>query len=224
MIRAGIIDSGVHNPEAGYIAGLCSFPLQDNAVLPVSGQATDTLGHGTHIAEIMAEHNPQLSLYAARVFFDRLVSTPAQIAAALDWLVQLGVQLVNMSFGLTTDRSILRQACSKAVAAGVILVAAAPARGDPVFPAAYPGVIRACGDARCRPGEISWLNNRQADFGGHVRSDDHALAGASIGCARVSAALVSILAEVPARSRDEIILRLQGRADYTGAESIPGLP
>jgi hypothetical protein len=95
-----------------------------------------------------------------------------------------------------------------------VLVAASPARGEPVYPAAYPGVVRATGDARCAPGEHSWLASAHADFGAHGSAG--AVRGASAGCAHVSARLAALLAEgaSPARA----LGALRERAHYTGAE------
>ena len=48
-------------------------------------------------------------------------------------------------------------ACAALLGQGAVLVAAHPARGAPCFPAAYPGVIAATGDARCGWQELSQL-------------------------------------------------------------------
>ena len=83
-----------------------------------------------------------IRLANAQVFHDALQTSTACIAAALDWLCEQHVAVVNMSFGLQHDRRVLRQACAQALTKGTILVAASPARGVAVYPAAYPGVLR----------------------------------------------------------------------------------
>ncbi len=100
----------------------------------------------------------------------------------------------------------------------MILVAASPARGAPVFPASYPGVIRATGDARCAVGEISSLATAQADFGAHVRVEDDAVAGASVGCAHLSACAATFLDQNPGASLDDLRVWLVERATYRGPE------
>ncbi|MCB1719781.1 MAG: peptidase S8 and S53 subtilisin kexin sedolisin, partial [Candidatus Competibacteraceae bacterium] len=109
------------------------------------------------------------------------------------------VAIVNMSFGLRQNRAVLRQACATAIAAGLILVAAAPARGQAVYPSAYPGVLRVTGDARCALQEFSHLASEQADFGACPRSyaqPEHGapVGGASFAVPHVSAALARYLA------------------------------
>ena len=123
-----------------------------------------------------------------------------------------------MSFGLREDRPSLRMACERALEQGVILVAAAPARGEPVFPAAYAGVIRATGDARCAPGELSFLNTSQADFGGHVRAGATGVAGASVGCAQVAARAAAFLSAHPGGSAAQLRTWLAEQASYRGPE------
>jgi hypothetical protein len=95
---------------------------------------------------------------------------------------------------LGADRTVLRDAVSRAVEKGLLLVAALPARGQPVFPAAYPGVIAATGDARCAPGELSHLDLLL--FGGCARlgveDQSSRTGGASIGAAWVSRRLMEL--------------------------------
>ena len=77
-----------------------------------------------------------------------------------------------------------------ALAAGLILIASTPARGAPVYPAAYPGVLRVTGDARCGPGELSALGV-PADYGACVRDVDGSPGGASLAAAHVTGLLAA---------------------------------
>lgn len=214
-LRVGLIDSGVAGIDPARIAASRAFGVGEMGECVPTAAAPDRLGHGSALAGILLAADERVVLLNAQVFTDRLSCSAAQVAAALSWLVEQGVQLVNMSFGLREFRTVLRAACDRALEAGVVLVAAAPARGEPVFPARFPGVIRATGDARCGPGEISRLATHQADFGGHVRAAA-GVAGASVGCANVSASALQCLAcgVAPARLRES----LAGRASYHGPE------
>ena len=228
MLKVGIIDSGIGEHIDLPIHNARSFRWSENGIVTsdkvISDNDTgdydiqDQLGHGSAMTEIISQKSPQIALLIAKVFFQKLACTPAQIASALDWQIAEGAKLINMSFGLHADRLILKQACRRAMEAGVILVAASPARGDPVYPAAYPGVIRATGDARCGQTEISYLNSPQADFGGHVRAG-HDIAGASVGCAYVSSALINILLEQANLNPADLINALVSQAGYLGPEN-----
>jgi subtilisin family serine protease len=159
-----------------------------------------------------------LEICAAQVFDQKLSCSPRQVAEAVHWLIDQEVRLINMSFGLREDRPVLRLACEAAVAAGICLVAASPARGDPVYPAAYPGVVRATGDARCQEGEIACLDTAQADFGGYPGNPQSVFVGASAGCAAVCVALAELAVDNPKLSAAELARRLTREAHYRGPE------
>jgi hypothetical protein len=159
-----------------------------------------------------------VELLVARVFFGHWGTRPAQVAAALDWLCGAGAQVINLSLGLREDRMVLREACERTTAGGVILVASTPARGEPVYPAAYPGVLRATGDARCAPGEWSWLATPQADIAGCVTSADGTVSGASAGAAHVCAHIAMCLQDPAMSERDDLLDALRRGASYHGPE------
>jgi hypothetical protein len=186
-IGIGLLDSGV---EAGLLAQLAGcWCFADER------RGGERWRHGDAIARIILHHAPAARLLVADVFGARDRTTPAAVAAGLDWLRVERTRIVNLSFGLREDRAVLRAAVEVALAAGMILVAATPARGGAVFPASYPGVIRVTGDARCAAGEISALGGRPADFGGCPRGLDGALGGASFATGHFSGLLAARLAE-----------------------------
>jgi subtilisin family serine protease len=231
VIRIALIDSGVDARDAPRVVAARAFLCGEAREEAVAGGRTrqpaapaaalreiqevagNVLGHGPALAKLLLA-DPRVELIVARVFGDALVTSAAQLAAALDWCAEQGARVANVSAGLREDREVLRRAVAKALAGGVIVVAAAPARGAPVYPAAYPRVVRATGDARCAPGEWSWLGSAQADFGAHVRAGD--VRGASAGCARVCAHLAAQLADglAPAAA----LAALRERAHYRGVE------
>ena len=217
-LTVGLIDSGVDAAIAANLAASRAFRLAADGGVAALAPEADRLGHGAALAGILVRRHPGIRLLSAQVFADTLSCSARQVAAALDWLVLHEARLVNMSFGLRRDRDVLRQACARAQAAGLILIAAAPARGAPVYPASYPGVIRATGDARCAMDEISCLATAQADFGACVRSDDGTVAGASVGCAYLSAFAAAFLARNPAASVVELRDWLAEWATYQGPE------
>ncbi len=212
-VRVGLLDSGVAERHDARTPARASFALHEGKTARASDDARDRLGHGSALADVLLE-DPRVELVAARVFEDALQCTPAQVAAALDWLTAQGVSVVSLAVGLRDDREPLRAACERALGARVALVAAVPARGEPSYPARYAGVLRATGDARCQPGEFSYLGTH-ADFGAHVRAGS--VVGASAGCARVAARLASFCADGQAPAAALIQLRKCVR--YVGPES-----
>ncbi|MFF7064689.1 peptidase S8 and S53 subtilisin kexin sedolisin [Pseudomonas sp. NPDC008258] len=214
-VRVGIIDSGCSLEQANGLLGARRFWLEDGQ-LREGEMLPDRLGHGSAVLAGVEREAGAVPLLVAQVFSDQASTSALQVAAALLWLVEAGVTLVNLSLGLQQDRPVLHQACAEALAAGVLLCASSPAQGGPVYPASYPGVLRLTGDARCAPGEWSWLGTRQADFGGYVGAGGRA--GASLGCAALSGRIAALLRDEPGMDRQQIHDWLRAHARFIGPE------
>ncbi|MHA6160351.1 subtilisin-like serine protease QhpE [Pseudomonas sichuanensis] len=214
-LRVGLIDSGCSPGQDALLLDARRFWLADG-VLQEGEALPDALGHGSAVLERIRGEAGAMPLLLAQVF-DRQWSTSAlQVAAALLWLVEQGAGVINLSLGLHQDRPVLRQACAEAQAAGVLLCAASPARGEPVYPASYPGVIRVTGDARCAPGEWSWLGTAQADFGAHVGTTGGA--GASLACGAFSGRVAAVLRKRPELEHLALVHWLKHHAAFIGPE------
>jgi hypothetical protein len=211
--RVGVIDSGCA-PEQALVSAR-RFWL-DEGVLCEGEIQPDRLGHGSAVLASLQAEAGELPLMLAQVFTEQGSTSALQVAAGLFWLAEQGVTLINLSLGLQQDRAVLRQACAEVQQAGVLLCASSPAQGSAVYPAAYPGVIRITGDARCAPGQWSWLGTAQADFGGHV--GERGRAGASLGCAAVSGRIATLLQQQPGLDRQQVYAWLQAHAAFSGPE------
>ncbi|AWK84877.1 subtilisin-like serine protease QhpE [Azospirillum thermophilum] len=192
-IAPGIAPGSVTASGAATVRSAAAFVLTDDGVAQVPARP-DRVGHGSAVAAILRALAPAAELVDAQVFGAAPVTSAAAVAAGLRWAVGQGARLATLSFGLPADRPVLRAAVEEALAAGVLLVAASPARGGPVWPAAYPGVLAATGDARCRPGEVSVL---PAAFGACPRPLDAAdgerprAGGASLAVAHLAGILAA---------------------------------
>jgi hypothetical protein len=153
-------------------------------------------------------------LLLGQVFTDAGPTSGAAVAAAIDWAVSRRAALIHLSLGLASDRAVLADAVARALEAGCILVAAAPARGVPVYPAAYAGIIRATGDARCAPGELSCLGPSFFGACPRLEAGPGARGGASIGAAWVTHALL----DAPAEAAATAVARLTAASTYFGPE------
>ncbi|MGW5556059.1 type VII secretion-associated serine protease mycosin [Micromonospora sp. NPDC003944] len=156
-ITVAVIDSGVsaaHPLLKGQVLDGRDF----NGLAARKGQC-DEAGHGTLIAGIIAGREGTVVPFsgiapAARILPIRVLpqlgevnnpQLPGQIAAAIDWAVDQGADVINLSL-TTIPRPELTAAVERALASGVVLVAAAGNRKEdsqnlPGYPAAYPGVI-----------------------------------------------------------------------------------
>jgi subtilisin family serine protease len=228
--RVAVIDSGLD--DSGIPRGLARIPIAsrrfvDNGreVLTTSVES-DPIGHGSDVYGIICGASCTTDLLVGQVLDHRGAATAAAVAAAITWSVDTGANLIHMSLGLREDRHVLAAAVALAVGAGCIVVASTPARGESTFPARYPQVIRATGDARCQRDEISELSSAQADFGAcprHVRSHDSAIGpgparfgGASLGAAHLTRFLVDRVA--PGSGVTAVRAQLCKMARYHGIE------
>lgn len=221
-VRVGLVDSGCGPAQEAQLVAGAGFVLAASGVEQQALQR-DQLGHGSRVADIVAALAPQAELLVAQVFHQRPSTTALQVAAAIDWLVASGAQLINLSLGLAAARPVLAAACARALAAGVVLCASVPSMPRTVYPAGFAGVIRVTGDARCGREEIAALAAAHADFGAHVRPLDGSLAGAgaSLACAHLTALASHHLGAggMPATIRQW----LQAQAKYHGMEELAGL-
>lgn len=232
--RVGIVDSGHALRQQAWVQDSAAFAHEPDGLWRRAASA-DVLGHGSAVVDIVHHLAPDARLWVAQVFGERPMTTAAQVAAAVDWLVGEGVQLINLSLGMRDDRAVLAQACGRALAAGVVLCASSPSHGAPVFPAALPGVWRITGDARCARDEFSWLGTTQADFGAHVTplrpghdgpivpgQRPPAGSGASMACAHFSGHLAAQWASLTADDLPARLAEMRARAHHHGPERRDG--
>lgn len=216
--RVAVLDSGIAPLWPRTVNGIRHFVDDEDRVIESEPQA-DPIGHGTVVAGIIAGAARPPQLLIGQVLNERGRCTAAVLAAAIDWALAERAQLLHLSVGLLQDRSVLRSAVERALASGALIVAAAPARGCPTYPAFYPGVIRSTGDARCTGEEISHLGTPSADFGAcprHASNPARVSRGASIGAAHLSRFIVShVGAGLAAAPTRETLIRL---ASFHGPE------
>jgi hypothetical protein len=144
-ITIGVIDSeidGNHPDLEGVISGR----------FDATGSEEQPHAHGTGMAGAIASHRkllgvaPGARLLAIRAFSNKAASaesTTSNILKGLDYAINNGVRIVNMSFAGPRDPT-LERAFKVAHDKGVVLIAAAGNAGPkspPLFPAADPSVI-----------------------------------------------------------------------------------
>lgn len=216
----GLLDTGLSGHLAGSTRLSRRFWMDENGEIADGPARPDLMGHGTALAELIHAGSPSAPIVNAQVFSVDGTAAPAAIAAGLRWLMDNGVRIINLSFGLVEDRRVLAEACSAAVRAGVLLVAAVPAMGAMVFPAAYPGTVRVTGDGRCRLGDVSRIDDGRVHFGAspHLGSKPETpwrrstVTGASVATARVTARLANLSLRFPGDDNTQLLERLEAAA------------
>jgi|GEM_PF-643612 subtilisin family serine protease len=154
-------DGGTQYPNHGY-----DFNNNDNDPMDLG-----PLGHGTHVAGSIASDGtagsqcgvaPDATIMAVQVWSGSGYGNTAQMISGINFSVQQGVDIWNMSGGISgggsaTDKNTFRVACNNALAAGVIgSIAAGNEAGT-----SPPNSVRVPGN--CPP---PWLHPGQTLIGG----------------------------------------------------------
>lgn len=140
-----VIDTGAevsHPLLAGRVSAR-SYDFADN-----TANVTDVNGHGTATAGLVADLTPdEVDVMVLRVYGDDNLSKPSRVLTALEYALENGATVVNMSIGwpnaIEKGYSFLNSVLAQAYAAGVVVVAAAgnlsrsnpTANADDVYPA-----------------------------------------------------------------------------------------
>ncbi len=82
-----------------------------------------------------------MQLYSARVLDVNLSSPISRVVDAIYWAIDEGVNIINISFGTTTNSEILHKAIKDANDANILVIAAAGNNGIVEYPAAYDEVM-----------------------------------------------------------------------------------
>src|SRR5437762_4356182 len=100
-------------------------------------------GHGTFCAGLIAAIAPDAMIMPLRVFDDAGNADAFLIARAIRYAVQHGADVINMSFGMTSESNAVKQAIKFAVDHDVTVVASAGNNNwaAPQFPAAFNNVL-----------------------------------------------------------------------------------
>lgn len=161
-VTVGIIDSGVDgtHPDLGNVTGGLNCVGSEVRANPAAAQnwrpALTEGEHGTHVAGIVGGHGPAsgfrgvapgVKLRSYRVFPDHPPplnngASSFDIAKAIDAAVADKCDIINMSLGGGPKDDLTRVAIDRAIAAGVVVVAAAG--NDDRQPVSFPAAFVEC--------------------------------------------------------------------------------
>lgn len=146
-VSVAIIDSGIHpgHPHVERVAS--GIAIDDTGV--VGGDVSDRLGHGTAVAGVIHEKAPDAALVAVKVFDRALRTSGRALVDAIRWAITTRAAIVNLSLG-TVNReheAALAEVVGEAIAAGILIVSAAPDDHDRWLPGSLTGVIGVEADA-----------------------------------------------------------------------------
>lgn len=221
-VKVALVDSGInaHHSHVKRVAGGITLRLDPGGSPALEDGYQDRLGHGTAAAAIVRLRAADAELYAVRVFEARPAARVEAVVAALEWSIDHGMKVVNLSLGTEkpAHRPILERICRKAADRGTIVVASGEA-GRLHYPAALPAVIGVAMDPECPPGLFSYREGEPVEFRacGWPRSlpgvpQSRNLRGASFASAHI-AGLCALVAEEDPEADVERVRRILSRSD-----------
>jgi thermitase len=170
-VKVAVVDSGVaagHPDLRGKV--VAGYDFHNN-----NASVEDLNGHGTHIAGIIAAKTsngvgvasgcPKCTIVAAKALDKNLSGFDSNIARAINWSVNNGAKVVNLSLGSDEgEKSVLKRSIDYARSKGAVVVVAGGNYGDNrrVWPAVYDNVVSVSyTDARD-------VRSRNSSFGGWI--------------------------------------------------------
>lgn len=147
-VKLAVIDTGISNTHPDLLANIKGGV---NAINSLKSWNDDN-GHGSHVAGTIGALNnttgvvgaaPAVDLYAVKVLSRTGSGYLSDVIEGIQWSVQNGMQVINMSLGTSANSQSLHDAVIAAYNAGIVTVAAAgnDYGGPVIYPAAYPEVI-----------------------------------------------------------------------------------
>jgi subtilisin family serine protease len=149
-VRVAVIDSGVEHdhPAVGEsVKGGVAIEIDktaENGLRYVTEtQPEDIFGHGTACAGIIHAIAPEAEIYSVRVLSREGKGRSLQFAAGIDWAVENGMQVINMSLSSSSEDyyAMFHRLTDEAYFKHVALVSAVNNISVPSYPSLYSSVF-----------------------------------------------------------------------------------
>lgn len=171
-VKVAVIDSGIDasHPAVGRVEGAVVLDYDREAedqVRRTDGPHGDLYGHGTACAGIIRSLAPDAELYSVRVLGARLTGKAFVFAAGLEWCIERGIQVVNLSLSTANEDyfSTFHELCDQAAFAGVMLVAALNNERKASYPSEFSSVFSVAATHGRDPERFSCNPDPPAEWG-----------------------------------------------------------
>jgi subtilisin family serine protease len=167
-----VIDSGIDASHrlVGHVESAVAMAYDsslEDRVRKVEGPHEDLFGHGTACAGVIRIAAPQCRLHSIRVLGERLTGKGIVFAAGLEWAIEHGFQVVNMS--LSTGRedyfAVFHELADEAYFKGVMLVCAVNNVAGASYPSEYASVFSVAAHDGKDPFGFDYNPKPPAEFG-----------------------------------------------------------
>jgi len=149
-IKVAVIDSGIesdHPALEGSVAGGIGIefdPSAENSLrYDTEEKPQDMFGHGTACASIIHSLAPEAEIYSVRVLGRDGKGRSLQFAAGINWAIENGMQVINMSLSTSRDDyyALFHRLADQAYFQGSMLVSAVNNVPAPSYPSQYSSVV-----------------------------------------------------------------------------------
>jgi subtilisin len=157
-----IIDSGIeaeHPALAGRVRERVAVELRGGEPDVVADDAGDLFGHGTACGGLIVGLAPEVEIISVRVLGSDLKGRGAAFLAGLDWAIERGVDVINLSLSSRSEAlyADFHEVVDRAYFAGITLVSAANNAPGPSYPSLFSSVISVA--AHAEPDPWRWYYN-----------------------------------------------------------------
>jgi subtilisin len=162
-VKVAVIDSGIdaeHPAVGGHVSGYVAITDGPLGLLHDDEPHEDSYGHGTACAGIIRSIAPGCELYSVKVLGARLTGRGTTFAAGIQWAVENGMDVANVSMGTTKKNffALLHDLADRAYYKNTMLVTAANNMPVPSFPSLYASVISVASHERAEDPYLFYYN------------------------------------------------------------------
>jgi subtilisin family serine protease len=145
-VRVAVLDTGVeadHPALEGSVVSCHEALLEGSRSIVKPTEGTDAVGHGTACAGIIHQLAPEAELHSVRVIGRNATGTVEQLVAGLEWAIEQGFDVLNLSLGTVQKRMQARlgELVDRAYFQGMILVGAANNQKLSSYPADFAALV-----------------------------------------------------------------------------------
>jgi subtilisin len=165
-----IIDSGVeaeHPAVEGRVRERVAVELVDGEPEIVADEAGDLFGHGTACAGLIVAQAPDVEIVSVRVLGADLKGRGAAFLAALEWAIERGVDVVNLSLSSRSEALFgdFHDVADRAYFAGITLVSAANNTPGASYPSLFSSVVSVAAHEEADPWRWYYNPRPPVEFG-----------------------------------------------------------
>jgi hypothetical protein len=157
-IGVAVIDSGIHaaNPHVRAPSRAVHISAHGD-----DDDVVDRIGHGTAVAAAILEKAPAIDLSIVRVFDHTLATSAAVLVRAIEWAIDNGCRLINLSLGTANAEraQAFEQVIRRAAESRALIVSARELDGSAWLPGSMNGVAGVVLDTDCPRSDLRFTSD-----------------------------------------------------------------